>query len=93
MQVHAKPPGARLDYAIDWAASVASPNIITVSSWTVSPVEAGGVTVDASVTTQRVTTATVSGGLAGATYDLTNRITLSDGQIAERSLSLRVEQL
>jgi hypothetical protein len=37
------------------------------------------------------TSATLTGGLAGRIYRITNRITLTDGQIDERSISLRVE--
>ncbi|WP_443028026.1 phage fiber-tail adaptor protein [Sphingopyxis sp. Root1497] len=36
--------------------------------------------------------ATLDGGEAGGVYRVTNRVTLSDGQIDERSLTLRVEE-
>ena len=38
------------------------------------------------------TSARVSGGLIGRLYRLTNRVTLSDGQVDARSVTFRVEE-
>jgi hypothetical protein len=35
---------------------------------------------------------TLAGGIAGHVYRVTNRVTLSDGQIDERSMTVRVEE-
>ena len=34
----------------------------------------------------------LNGGVAGRIYRLTNRVTLSDGQVDERSVTMRVEE-
>jgi len=41
--------------------------------------------------TGTVTSVTVTGGLAGRHYRLTNRVTLSNGNVDERTLVLRVD--
>jgi hypothetical protein len=37
-------------------------------------------------------TVTLAGGIAGHVYRVTNRVTMSDGQIDERSMTMRVEE-
>lgn len=92
MSVRIKDPAARLDYRIDWAADYLDEQIITASLWSVEPEVAGGLAVAAHAFVPLATSATLSGGVAGVTYRVTNRVTLSDGQIDERSLSVRVEE-
>lgn len=87
-----KDPASRLDYAVDWGAAYLDGQAITASHWTVEPEEAGGVSVAAHGFDPLIATATLSGGVAGMTYRVANRVTLSDGQIDERSLTIRVEQ-
>lgn len=91
MALKLKDPEARVDYAIDWrdylgVAAIAS------SSWTVAPAHEGGIAIVASGHDFTRTTVRVEGGREGALYRLTNRVTLSDGQVDERSIALRVEQ-
>ena len=38
------------------------------------------------------TVATLAGGVAGHVYRISNRVTMSDGQVDERSMTLRVEE-
>lgn len=92
MSVRIKDPGARLDYRIDWAADYLDEQIIVASVWTVEPHVPGGLVVAGHAFVPLATSVTLSGGVAGVTYRLTNRVTLSDGQIDERSLSIRVEE-
>ena len=40
----------------------------------------------------RRSSARLSGGIVGRVYRLTNRVTLSDGQVDERSVTMRVEE-
>ena len=54
--------------------------------------EAGGLAVDADSFDLTRTAATLSWGLAGHVYSATNQVTLSDGRIDERSITLRVEE-
>jgi hypothetical protein len=92
MSVRIKDPGARLDYRIDWAADYLDEQIVTASVWTVEPDAPGGLVVAAHAFVPLATSATLSGGVAGVTYRVTNRVTLSNGEIDERSLSVRVEE-
>lgn len=87
-----KDPGGRIDYAFDWAAAYLDGQVIAASSWTVEPVEAGGVTIDAHAFDMVRTSVRLSGGREGVSYRVSNAVTLSDGQSDERSLTIRVEQ-
>lgn len=91
MSLHIKDPGARIDHAIDWSAYLAGQSVIA-SLWEVSPVEAGGLLVEASAYEPQRSSARLSGGIVGHVYRLTNRVTLSDGQLDERSVTIRVEE-
>ena len=90
MSFYLKDPQSRVDYAIDWSGYLDG-QVVAASSWTVRPAEAGGLVVDADSFDLTQTTATLSGGLAGHVYSASNRVTLSDGRIDERSITLRVE--
>ena len=91
MSLYAKDPEARIDHAIDWSAYLAGQSIVA-SNWSVTPDEAGGVQVEADAHEAERTSARLSGGLVGRVYRVTNRVTLSDGQIDERSVTFRVEE-
>ena len=87
-----KDPGARIDYALDWGAAYLAGQAIIASSWTVDAVEAGGVTIVGQAFDTARSSVTLAGGREGVSYRITNRVTLSDGQIDERSIAVRVEQ-
>lgn len=91
MSFYLKDPGSRIDYAIDWGASYLDGQIVAGSAWSVFPGEAGGVAVDGSSFDLTRTAATLSGGVLGHVYSVTNRVTLSDGRVDERSITVRVE--
>jgi hypothetical protein len=91
MTLYVKDPQARIDYAIDWSAAYLDGQAIAQSIWTISPAEADAISVAASTFDAQQTSATLTGGLPGRIYRITNRVTLTDGQIDERSISLRVE--
>jgi hypothetical protein len=92
MSFYLKDPGSRVDYAIEWGGAYLDDQVLAASAWAVRPVEAGGIVVAASSYDLTRTAATLSGGVAGHVYSVTNRVTLSDGQIDERSITLRVEE-
>ena len=92
MTMIAKDPGTRIDYEFDWAAAYPDGQAVLVSDWIVAPDEAGGVTAPAAAHDLTRTTVTLAGGIAGRVYRVTNRVTLSDGQIDERSVTMRVEE-
>ncbi len=87
-----KDPGARVEYGLDWNAEgqLAGRSIVS-AGWSVAPAGAGGVGVESSRVDGAVARVTVAGGRAGQVYRLTCRVTLSDGEIDERQLTLRVE--
>ncbi|MCF6197632.1 MAG: hypothetical protein L3J50_13130 [Emcibacter sp.] len=90
-----KDPDAVLDYVIDWSVGyLLSTEQITASSWFILP---QGAVDDLAIDTMPpvvsgVATVFVSGGIAGKSYQLTNRITTDQGRIDERSITIRVEE-
>lgn len=92
MTMMVKDPDSRIDFELDWAAAYPGGQAVTASVWTVIPDEAGGVAVAAAAHDLRQATVTLAGGVVGRVYRVTNRVTLSDGQIDERSMTVRVEE-
>ena len=91
MSFYLKDPGSRVDHAIDWGASYLDGQTVAGSAWNVFPAESEGVVVEAASFDLTRTGATLSGGIAGHIYSVTNRVTLSDGRVDERSITVRVE--
>lgn len=76
------------DYrGVDWTADLGSATI-SVSAWTVP----AGLTKGAEFIDAGKTYVFLSGGVAGTTYELKNRITTSDNRILEQSFKLEVKQ-
>jgi hypothetical protein len=92
MTVIVKDPQARFEHGIDWSAAHPDPAMVAASSWTVEPLTAGGLVVVASAFDLARTSVSLGGGVVGTAYRVANRVTLSDGQIDERSVTVRVEQ-
>ena len=91
MAFYLKDPQSRVDYAIDWGGYLDGQGI-AASAWAVAPAEDGGIAVDAASFDLQRAAATLTGGKAGHVYSVTNRVTLTDGRIDERSILLRVEE-
>ena len=91
MSYYLKDPQSRVDYAIDWTGYLDG-QIVAASQWTVVPDEPDGITLEQSSFALDRTAATLGGGRIGHVYSVSNRVTLSDGRIDERSITLRVEQ-
>jgi len=91
MTIFVKDPGATIDYSVDWSAGYLGGQTITGSTWTVAPTGSGAISVGASAIAAGKTVATLSGGLPGLLYRITNRVIFSDGRSDERTLALRVE--
>jgi hypothetical protein len=93
MSIFVKDPGASVDHAVDWDAFYLAGRSIAGSIWTVLP--SGGADAlmlsGARVAGGR-TAVTLTGGVAGRIYRVTNRVTLSDGGNDERTLVVRVEE-
>ena len=92
MALMVKDPGARIDFDFDWDEAYPGGQAVVASSWTVAPGQAGGIAITASAHDLTRTTAQMAGGVAGQVYRVTNRVTMSDGQIDERSMTVRVEE-
>lgn len=93
MSLLLKDPDAVLDYTIDWGAEyLAAGELLATSSWSVLPVEPGGVTIVGSDFDTSTSTAKAAGGIAGRLYSLANRITTAAGRVDERSIVIRVEK-
>jgi len=91
MAFYLKDPQSRVDYSIDWTGYLDG-QVVAGSSWAVLPAEAGGVAVDASAFSLDRTAATLTGGKIGHVYSVINEVTLSDGRVDQRSITLRVEE-
>lgn len=83
-----KDPDATLDFGIDWSDWLASGETISTSVWTVE----AGIMEESNSHTDDVATIWLSGGTAGNTYTLTNRITTSGGRTDDRSILIKVEE-
>ncbi|MGE4322921.1 MAG: hypothetical protein AB7E60_07805 [Sphingobium sp.] len=91
MSLYVKDPQGRIDHVLDWSAYLSGQSVVA-SLWTVTPDEEGGVMVDAQAFEPQRTSVRLSGGRIGRLYRATNRVTLSDGQVDERSIHFRVEE-
>ena len=88
IQSFRKDPDSVLDYGIDWSTWLSSGETISTSTWTVPT----GKTEDSDSKGDTSTLIWLSGGTAGTTYELTNKITTSDNRTVERSIEIIVEQ-
>lgn len=82
-----KDPNAVIDYSLDWTRWLDGDAIAT-SEWIVPD---GLVKVTDSRTT-KIATVWLSGGLAGQSYTITNRITTTGGRTEDRSFAVKVEE-
>lgn len=82
-----KDPSAVLDYQFDWSAWLDDDTIAT-STWTVPT----GLTKASESNTTTTATVWLSGGTAGASYTLVNRIVTAGGRTDERTLTVRCRQ-
>jgi hypothetical protein len=92
MSFYLKDPDARVDYAIEWQGGYLDGQAVAASSWSVTPTEENGLWVTETSFDLTRTGVTVEGGISGHAYRLSNRVTLSDGRVDERSITLRVEE-
>jgi hypothetical protein len=82
-----KDPDAVLDYQIDWSTWLGSDTIST-SAWTVQ----SGLTKGSDSKTDTTTTVWLSGGTAGQTYRVTNRIVTAGGRTDDRTFWVVVDE-
>jgi hypothetical protein len=84
---YTKDPNAVLDYVLDWTKWLNGDTIAT-STWIVPP----GLTLNSHTNTTTRSTAWISGGSAGQSYTVTNRITTLGGRTEDRSFIIAVAE-
>ena len=82
-----KDPDAVLDYQIDWSDWL-DDDTISSSAWTVP----AGITKDSDSNTTTATTIWISGGTAGAGYNIINRIVTAGGRTDDRTIRIIVAE-
>jgi hypothetical protein len=82
-----KDPQSKEDFAIDWINRAATDHIVS-STWTA---QTGLTVVGSNVVGGTKTQVRLSGGVAGKTLIVTNKVTLTSGQELEASIALRCE--
>ena len=88
MSEYNKDPDAVLDYSVDWSTWLGS-DTISSSTWPVVP---SGITKDSDTNDTTGTTVWLSGGTAGQTYLLTNRIVTAGGRTDDRSITINITE-
>lgn len=83
-----KDPDAVLDYDADWTTWLGTDTILT-SSWTITPTGQLAVQSDSINAAAKITKVWLSGGAAGSTYLVRNRITTVVGRTEDRSFNIR----
>lgn len=84
--IYNKDPDAVLDYSVDWAAWLGADTIAT-STWPVVP---AGITKDSDTNDTTSATIWLSGGTAGQTYQITNRIVTAGGRTDDRTITIQI---
>ena len=80
-------PDEVLDYSVDWTGRIEDDPIAT-SDWTITP--SGTLVKDSDTFADAITTIWLSGGTAGASYILRNRITTEGNRTLDQSITIRV---
>lgn len=91
MGLYLKDPDATLDYSVDWASRYLGTDSVAASSWTIEPLETGGLMLVNESLSDGVSTAVLADGVAGHVYRVVNRVMLVSGLVDERQMSVRVE--
>ena len=81
-----KDPDEKLDYYFDWSSWLPTGDQIATSTWILS----SGLTKESESNTLTTACVWISGGTAGRPYNVTNRITTTDGRISDRSMTIRI---
>lgn len=90
-QVYLQDPDATLKWTFDWSSYLASGETISTSAWSVEPDDSGiGLQVGSDSKTTTTTTVSLSGGVRGETYRVTNRIVTTNDNTEDRTIEVRV---
>ena len=83
-----KDPDSVIDYGVDWSNWLDAGETISTSVWP----DLGDLVSESESNTTTATAIFVSGGVLGATYTLTNRITTNQGRTEDRSMFIACQQ-
>lgn len=83
-----KDPSDALDYTMNWADWLVGGATITAATFTVET----GITKGAESNTTTTAKVRLSGGTVGGQYTITCQVTLSTGEICQRSFEISVEE-
>jgi len=84
-----KDANAVLDYTLDWSQWLTTGDNLATSTWITAP----GLVIDSDVLeADNTTTVWLSGGTAGMTYIVTNRITTTGARTEDRSITVFVTE-
>lgn len=86
MATFIKDPNASLQYGVSWASWLAAGEQITTSTWIVP----AGITGGTQSNTTTAATIRLSGGTAGQSYAITNRISTNQGNTDDRTITIVV---
>lgn len=87
-----KDPNDVLDYSLDWHLRLVEGDAISASLWFTDSASSPGLEMDSDSFDGNSATVWLSGGLAGTTYIVTNRVTTTDGRVMDQSVKLKVKQ-
>lgn len=87
LKTFVKDPNATLDYILKWAPWLRG-DFIDTSSWIVP----AGLTLENEDQTSTTTTAWLSGGTVGESYEVVNRITTIGGRTEDRTLTIKIRE-
>jgi len=85
-----KDPDAVLDYSIDWTDWIVSGDSIATSTWAIDVAPDADLEIDSSSIVSGVPTVWLSGGTAGETYVVRNRVVTADSRTDDRSIVIHV---
>lgn len=90
-QTFVKDPDAIKAFAVDWTDwlnEVSPQDTISTSTWTAE----SGITIDGNTNNTKTAWVTLSGGVAGVTYNVTNEITTANGSTDQRTIKIIVRE-
>lgn len=85
-----KDPNAVLDYSIRWTSWLVSGDSIATSTWTIDVAPDASLAIDSSSVVAGVPTVWLSGGTAGESYVVRNRVVTTDSRTDDRSIVIHV---
>lgn len=88
--LYPKDPNDVVDYTVNWSRYLNRvDDVILISGWIVPD----GIEMETETSNDTLATVWLSGGTAGVSYNLTNRITTAGGRQLDKTITIRVRNL